>query len=663
MFFIGRLSITDYCIIILVYIESTLSFLANLVPHTILNITSFIVRLFLHITGTRTWLTSISSPSTIYGDSDDDEETKYEKEKLRRKKLRKFEKTNVDQSEKPIEQKLQECPDIHSMCKIFDIEIEDHLVRTEDNYILTLHRIRPSPEVANGKVAYLHHGLLMCSDVWVCNIDRSKNLPFVLHDLGYDVWLGNNRGNKYSTAHLHYLPKERRFWDFSIDEFAFFDIPNSIEFVLKSCNIDQLICIGFSQGSAQMFAALSVNESLNSKISQFIAIAPAMTPKRLHNPLVDTLVKSSPNLMYLFFGHNIIYPSAVIWRRTLHPKLFNLGVDTGNKLLFNWHALNITEKQKLVSYNKLYSTTSVKSIVHWFQILRSQKFQMYEESDDMFNSLSKPYQIPVFPTKTNIKVPILLLYGGQDSLVDIEVMKKNLPKEAVFDVNIKEHEHLDLIWGNDVDKLVIPKIVKFIDFFSNINNSNLDHKIQRSLLLKNSNLNTISHSISQYESNSNTNSTTTLGKNNINHIILNKQPQPVSDMTQTEELLESELLIPFESRTDNDKEIDDYYYKDASETIDATSDKTYHLSKKQSNSIISSSPNSYSLRKVSSKPHSNTHSHRHKFSMDSIGEEQYSNDKLQHSVDVNASDDHDTISLNIKANMDELNIEDILSKE
>ncbi|EDO14743.1 hypothetical protein Kpol_297p4 [Vanderwaltozyma polyspora DSM 70294] len=423
---IGRLAITDYIIILMVYTEFFVYTLVSFVPQKLISATSWLFQ-------------QIFTSKTVI---------------------------EQDDTKDPIEVLLRTAPTIHEMCAVFDIQVHDHLVRTEDDYILTLHRIPPDPRNSNGKVAYLHHGLLMCSDVWVCNIERNKNLPFVLHDMGYDVWMGNNRGNKYSTAHLYKLPRSPKFWDFSIDEFAFFDIPNSIKFVLEHCKVNQLVCIGFSQGSAQMFAALSINEELNSKISQFVAIAPAMTPHGLHNRIVDTLAKSTPKLMYLFFGRNIVLPSATLWRRTLHPKLFNMMVDMGNVLLFNWTAKNITYKQKFVSYSKLYSTTSVKSIVHWFQILRSQKFQLFEEPDDMFNSLSRPYRIPVFPTKTNIKVPILLIYGGIDSLVDIEVMKSNLPTKRVFDIKVEDHEHLDLIWGHDVDKLVIDKVIKFIDFFT-----------------------------------------------------------------------------------------------------------------------------------------------------------------------------------------------------
>ena len=445
--FIGRLSLTEWIVLFLVYTERICSFfINNLIP-------SPLIRLLQAIADSLMNVISLFIPRSSIG------------------------KTRVESEKDKLVDLLKHSASIKETIHYLnpDISIEEHIVVTDDKYLLTLHRIPPDPTRECKGVVYLHHGLLMCSDIWICHhIDpMTKNLPLLLHSLkNYDVWMGNNRGNKYSTYNLNYTINDNKFWDFSLDEFALFDIPNSIDYILKITKKSKISSIiAFSQGSAQTFGALSLHPELNEKVENFIALAPAMTPPGLYNKIVDTLMKTSPQLIYLFFGKRILLSSANrIWKKTLPTRLFNMGIEMSTKFLFNWNNFNI-KQARTIAFNNLYSPTSVKCVVHWFQILNAQKFKMFQEisfldSTSGTNQQTSLFHPLCFPTLTNVKIPVLLIYGGSDSLVDIEVMKKNLPKDLCFQVEIPNHEHLDIIWGDHCHTKVWPHVLKFMQFWN-----------------------------------------------------------------------------------------------------------------------------------------------------------------------------------------------------
>ncbi|KAF2482748.1 Alpha/Beta hydrolase protein [Neohortaea acidophila] len=379
---------------------------------------------------------------------------------------------------KSVSSPIAQAHDFVELCELYGYYAEEHVVQTKDGYLLGLHRlawrrgeedmsVNAGPNSIQKKCVYLHHGLLMNSEVWVCITEKERCLPFMLVEQGYDVWLGNNRGNKYSKKNMHYAPTSVEFWDFSMDQFAFHDIPDSINYVLSTTSQPSLSYIGFSQGTAQAFATLSIHPTLNSKVDVFVALAPAMAPPGLASGVVSSLVKTNPEILFLLFGRRAILGSTTMWSAILYPAIFSWSIDKCLLFLFNWKSLNISAHQKLAAYPHLYSFTSTKSVVHWFQIIRNGKFQMFDDEVSTPMSLnqgSKYYKVAKFPTR-NIRTPIVLVYGGSDSLVDIKLMLKELPRHTVARC-IPKYEHLDLLWASDVHELVFPHVLEALDSYA-----------------------------------------------------------------------------------------------------------------------------------------------------------------------------------------------------
>lgn len=108
-------------------------------------------------------------------------------------------------------------------------------MKTEDGYLLTLHRIPCGRSgCVNGRgvgqPVFLQHGLLSSSADWLLS-GPDRALAFILADIGYDVWLGNSRGNTYSRRHVKLSNEDPKFWDFSWHEMALFDISAEIDYV------------------------------------------------------------------------------------------------------------------------------------------------------------------------------------------------------------------------------------------------------------------------------------------------------------------------------------------------------------------------------------------------------------------------------------------------
>ena len=102
--------------------------------------------------------------------------------------------------------------DFVDLCALHEYTAEEHIVHTGDGYLLGLHRlcskvgeegtrVNAGEDSAKKRIVYLHHGLLMNSEVWVCMTERERCLPFMLVERGYDVWLGES----WFSPFMHFI--------------------------------------------------------------------------------------------------------------------------------------------------------------------------------------------------------------------------------------------------------------------------------------------------------------------------------------------------------------------------------------------------------------------------------------------------------------------------
>lgn len=388
------------------------------------------------------------------------------------------------------------------LCRSRGYPCEEHYIKTSDGFLLGVHRIptgklpisksslelarspdyslhspsyssldeasegsgsasaRNEPTVTiaaiNGRrpVAFVMHGFLQSSEAYV---STTYSLPFALADAGFDVWLGNCRGNKYSCKHERHDPDSNEYWDFCLDEIARIDIPAVLTYILTHTGVDSLSYIGFSQGTAAAFAAFSTNAEIAKRVNIFCAMGPATALKGFSNSVVDALTRSSPHIVYLILGKRRLLPSTLFWQSILSVSALIRTIDASVKFLFGWSMKNVHPKDKGLHYAHIYSYSSVKTVVQWFQIMNSGHFQMYDDHRWRTQN-SKTYIQPRYPIH-QIACPISIFYGGRDELPDTQRLIESLPDDSIVHEE-PTFEHLDFMYSRESAKRVYPRIVE-----------------------------------------------------------------------------------------------------------------------------------------------------------------------------------------------------------
>ncbi|GAB1302335.1 Lipase member K [Apodemus speciosus] len=302
---------------------------------------------------------------------------------------------------------------VSEIISYWDYIYEEYEVVTQDGYILPVYRIPQGKNESSNlgnitlpkPVVYLQHGWTLSASIWLVN-PPSSSLGFLLADAGFDVWLGNSRGNTYARKHARLDPDSKEFWAF------------------------------------RAFGAFSTNPHLAQKIKKLFLLGPVATVKYISG-LVRTIAYMGKTTTKILFGEKDIFSSSdakyfvefLCQRKTIGSVCNNLLT-----LLFGYNPQNLNESRFDVYAGQAPAGTSVQTMLHY----------------------SQPTP-PLYKVK-DMKVPTAMWSGGRDFLadpIDVEKLKPNI-SNLIYHKKIADYSHLDFVIGLDAPKKVFNEIVTFI---------------------------------------------------------------------------------------------------------------------------------------------------------------------------------------------------------
>ncbi|KAF3658980.1 putative blue copper protein-like [Capsicum annuum] len=312
-------------------------------------------------------------------------------------------------------------------------------VTTDDGYILGVQRI-PEGRVGGGgqnrhrQPVLLQHGVLVDGVTWLMN-SAEQSLPMILADSGFDVWIANTRGTRYSLRHLNLDPKDPDYWNWSWDDLVVHDLPTVVNLVYKQTG-QKIHFVGHSLGTLIALASLSEGRQPD-KIKSAALLSPIAYLSHMTTALGVITARSFIGEISTMFGLAEFNPSSE-------------RVSNFVKALCAQPGINC--------FDFLTAVTAVRDgMIRKFDYGTNKNLAHYGEAKPPeYNLGNIPRDLPLF-----------ISYGGQDALSDSKDVETLLDHLKFHDVGklhvqyVKEFAHADFIIGTTAKDIVFNKIVTF----------------------------------------------------------------------------------------------------------------------------------------------------------------------------------------------------------
>ncbi|KAF6201552.1 hypothetical protein GE061_003943 [Apolygus lucorum] len=349
-------------------------------------------------------------------------------------------------------------------------QYSSHRVTTEDGHILSLLRLNLEGVKATNESTpvLIINGFTFQSDGWLAL--GNSSLPFVLATLGYDVWLGDQRGNSRSLDHVNLSVHDFRSHNYTFHEQGIYDLPAFIDHILKVTERNQILYVGYSLSCGMMIVMNSERPEYNDKVLGAVFLAPAGHLRKLKNNPIDYAAGVTSLVMSVetqIRRREWLFPSNL---KYIKDSYLRCSISLMNPMcqifIYSMYGVSDTMDPKTVPYQFAITATTTSTYVakHMTQVIKLGRFAKYDhgcaKNFKVYGTESPPdYDF------NSTTVPIYLFYGGADKMVTPDAAKRTA-KELGNLVNMKfiwGFNHADFLFSSTAPQMVYEDVVEYFD--------------------------------------------------------------------------------------------------------------------------------------------------------------------------------------------------------
>ncbi|MCL7024169.1 hypothetical protein MKW94_000823 [Papaver nudicaule] len=360
-----------------------------------------------------------------------------------------------------------------SSVAIHGYNCQEFEVKTEDGYVLSMQRI-PEGRVGgrggrNKQPVLLQHGVLVDGMTWLLN-SPEESLAFILADNGFDVWIANTRGTRFSRGHATLDSALSPYWDWSWDELVSHDLPAAFDFVFRQTG-QQIDYVGHSMGTLVALASISQEGGkLVSKLKSAALLSPVAYLSHMTTSIGVLAAKAFVGELTTFFGMAEFNPKGEAVGSFLKSLCSSPGIDcydlltsfTGKNCCLNASTVELFLKNEPQS-------TATRNMVHLAQTVRDGILSKFDFGNINLNMQHYGQAKPPVYNLSNIpsNLPLFISYGGQDALSDVKDVEILLDSLKYHDGDkltvqfVKDFAHADFVMGVSAKEIVYDALVAF----------------------------------------------------------------------------------------------------------------------------------------------------------------------------------------------------------